>query len=144
MMRVSEVTIDDEYITVQGGDNIIDVAKKIAKSSVPDAVVIGENGIVLGSLDDYDIVSKVLAEELNPAEVKAEDIMYVPPPIKPTTELTEVQETMKKLDVTMLPVTDDNKKLLGVVTIMDVMEGLAYSEYQSRTFVGSIKRLFGK
>lgn len=124
MSTVKDVTIDDDYITVKSNDTVIEVAKAIAKAGVPDAVVIDEKGHVLGVLDDYDIVSKVLAEEKDPKVVKAEDIMYAPPPVKLETELKAVHDILQELEATILPVVDEEKKLIGVITIMDVLDGL--------------------
>jgi len=143
-MKVSDVNIDDEFITVNADDTIIKVAKSIAQAGVPDAVVVNENDQVVGSLDDYDIVSKVLAEEKDPMTMKASEIMSTHPPIKPDTKLNEVYESMKSLDVSMLPITDEGRKLLGVVTIMDVLEAMAYDDYQSRGLRGFFNRLLNR
>lgn len=143
-MKVSDVNIDDEFITVKAGDSIIDVAKSIATGGVPDAVVVNEKEEVVGSLDDYDIVSKVLAEEKDPNSMVASEIMSTHPPIKLETKLEEVYESMKSLDVSMLPVTDPERKLLGVVTIMDVLEAMAYGDYQSRGLRGFFNKLLNR
>ena len=118
------------------------LAKAIAKAGVPDAVILDENNQVLGVLDDYDIVSKVLAEEKDPKVVTAADIMYAPPPVKLETELSKVHEILTQLEASMLPVVDDDKKLLGVITIMDVFDGLM--DQQQGGIVGWFKGLIGK
>ena len=140
MVDVADIDYQDEFITVKGSMTISEVAKEIAKAGVPDAVVIDDKDKVLGALDDYDIVSKCLAEDHDPKTMKAEDIMYAPPPVKLTSDLNEVHETMQKLEATMLPVVDDENNLLGVVTIMDVLEGLN-QEHQQKGFFA---KLFGR
>ena len=141
-MKVSDVNIDDEFITVKATDSVIAVAKAIATGGIPDAVVLNEKDEVMGSLDDYDIVSKVLAEEKDASIITASEIMSTHPPIKLETNLTDVYESMKSLDVSMLPITDAERKLLGVVTVMDVLEAMAYDDYQSRGLRGLINRIF--
>jgi CBS domain-containing protein len=140
-MKVDDVEIEDDYITVKESDSIMAVAKAIAEAGIPDAVVVDDKNHALGALDDYDIVSKVLALEKDPNVVTAKDIMYAPPPVRITTTLKETHEIMQKLEATMLPVVDDEKKLIGVVTIMDVLEGLAY-ENRPLNFLDRIKKVF--
>ena len=61
-MIVSDVEIDDEFITVKGSMTIIEISKEMARVGIPDAVVVDDDDKVLGAVDDYDIVSKCLAE----------------------------------------------------------------------------------
>ncbi len=139
-MTVSKVQIDDDYITVNSDDTIIEVAKAIAKAGVPDAVILDAENNVLGVLDDYDIVSKVLAEEKDPRVITAAEIMYAPPPVKLDTPLEKVHEILTQLEASMLPVVDESNKLLGVITIMDVLDGMM----RNRGVVGWFKGLIGK
>ncbi|MHA2090773.1 MAG: CBS domain-containing protein [Candidatus Kariarchaeaceae archaeon] len=140
-MIVDEVEIEDDYITVKETETILEVAKAIAKAGIPDAVVVDNENHALGALDDYDIVSKVIAMEKDPSELTAKDIMYAPPPVKKSTTLKETHEIMQQLEATMLPVVDEEKKLIGVVTIMDVLEGLAY-ENRPPSIISRVTGLF--
>ena len=137
-MKVSDVTIDDEYVTVNGEASILEVAKTIAKSGIPDVVVIDNEERVLGALDDYDIVSKVVAEGQDPNKIKAKDIMFAPPPIKLDTELEAAHEIMEELKVTVLPVVGEGRKLMGVLTIMDVLEGKTQENDEKGNFLTRI------
>lgn len=130
-MKVSDLQIEDEYITVLGTDSILEVTKKLAKEGIPDAIVIDEEGKTLGALDDYDIISKVIAEEKDVKSVTAADIMFSPPPVRLTTELADVKKILDELEITVVPVVDDENKLIGVATVMDILEGLAYEESQN-------------
>jgi len=142
MSFVSDVEIEDDYVVVKGSDTIYVVAQTIAKAGIPDAVVLDEDETVLGALDDFDIVSKVLAVDDDPKAVTAKEVMYAPPPVRTTTSLKDAYEMMQELDATMLPVVDDDKKLLGVLTVMDILEGLS-KEYENLSFFGKLKRSFG-
>lgn len=141
-MFVSDVEIEDDYVVVKATDTIFAVAKTIAEAGIPDAVVLDDDDTVLGALDDFDIVSKVLAVDGDPKTVTAKEVLYAPPPVKLTTTLKEAHEIMQELDATMLPVVDEQKKLLGVLTVMDVLEGLS-KEYENLSFFGKLKRAFG-
>ena len=140
-MNVGDVEIEDDYITVKNTDTILEVAKAIAASAIPDAVVLDENDKVVGALDDFDIVSKVIAVEKDHNKITAAEVMYAPPPVRTTTTLEEAHKIMQELDATMLPVVDDEIKLLGVVTIMDVLEGLS-GDFEKLSFFGKLKLLF--
>ena len=124
-MKVQDVQIDDDYITVVDSNTILAVAQILAEKGIPDAVVLDKDDKVLGTLDDYLLVTKVMATEKDPSSVTAKDIMLTPPTVTEDTDLEEAEEIMDDLDVTILPVVDENNHLLGVVTIMDVLEGLA-------------------
>ena len=45
-------------------------------------------------------------------------------PVKLETELKDAHAILQELEATMLPVVDEDNKLLGVLTILDVMDGL--------------------
>ena len=138
-MKVSDVNIDDEFISVKNDMTLTEVSKEMAKAGIPDAVVVGEGNKVLGALDDYDIISKCIAEDKDPNEMKAEEVMFSSPPVRKETELKDVHKMMEELEATMLPVTDEEKQLLGVVTIMDVLDALG-REQQAKGF---FSRIFG-
>lgn len=140
-MKVSDVNIDDDFITVKQDDNVLKVAKTMATAGIPDAIVLDESNISLGALDDYDIISKVIAQEKNPKDVFAEDIMYAPPPVRLNTDLKRVHQIMQELEATILPVVDEDNKLIGVITIMDVLEGLAV-EAESDSLWFKFKQFF--
>ena len=123
-MKVADVDITDDYITVNASDTVLAVAKALAKENIPDAIVV-EGDDPVGVLDDYDIVSKVVAEGKDPNSVTAKDIMYAPPKITDDTDLEEAEKIMHENEVTLLPVYGDDDKLIGAVTLMDVLEGLS-------------------
>ncbi|MDH5401489.1 MAG: CBS domain-containing protein [Candidatus Heimdallarchaeota archaeon] len=125
MMLVSDLHIEDEYITVTHDMSVVEVAKKLTENGIPDAVVIDDQEKVLGVLDDFDIVSKGVAKEKDLKQLTAKDIMFAPPPLKLDNDLTRVKELFDEFECTVLPVVDDERKLLGVVTIMDLMGGLS-------------------
>ncbi len=139
-MQVKDLEIDDEYITVHDTDTIVEVSKKMKQAGMPDAVVVDSEEKILGALDAYDIVSKVLAEETNPKEVSAKDIMYTPPIVTPDTPVRRVHEIMRELNVSLIPVSNNEEKLIGVVTILDVLDGLSIEEAKEKSWLGKLRR----
>ncbi len=143
-MQVKDLEIDDEYITVRDTDSIVEVSKKMKQAGMPDAVVVNSKEKILGALDAYDIVSKVLAEEANPNAVNAKDIMYTPPIVTPDTPIRRVHEIMRELDVSLVPVSNDEEKLLGVVTILDILDALSIEDAKEKSWLGKLRRSFFK
>lgn len=126
-MKLEEVTIanlkiDDEYDTIKD-ITIVEASKKIKEKNIPDLVVIDDNEKVLGTISTYDIVTKIVAENKS-LESKVSEIMMKVAPFSLETKVVEAFDIMKKEQVEVVPVTDENKKLLGVVTVMDVFSAL--------------------
>ncbi|MHA2501415.1 MAG: CBS domain-containing protein [Candidatus Kariarchaeaceae archaeon] len=141
-MKVGDVDISDDYLVVNTIDSVLEVAKFLKKEGIPDAVVVDDNDKVVGIIDDYVLVTEVLAEGKDVNETNAEDVMLTPPMVTVDTDLTEVEEILDKEDVTLLAVVDENDELLGVVTIMDVLEGLAKAHEPSGGLFSFLRNLF--
>ena len=128
-MKVSELEFEDDYTVVEDSMTILEISRLIRDTGLPDIIVTDKKtGAVMGALDDFDIVSKVVAEERLPLETTAKDVMYSPPPVHPETDLKRVVEIIENLKINMLPVVDANKKLIGVITIADVLERIDISK----------------
>jgi predicted transcriptional regulator len=141
-VKVGDVDISDDYLVVNTIDSVLEVAKFLKKEGIPDAVVVDDNDKVVGIIDDYVLVTEVLAEGKDVNETNAEDVMLTPPMVTVDTDLTEVEEILDKEDVTLLAVVDENDELLGVVTIMDVLEGLAKAHEPSGGLFSFLRNLF--
>ena len=77
---------------------------------------------VLGMLTDKDIISKVVAENKSPREIKVKDIMA--PKIitgKPSDSIDEATRVMFANDISRLPIVDDENSLVGIVSVRDMM-----------------------
>jgi CBS domain-containing protein len=126
-MKLEEVTIanlkiDDEYDTIKD-TTVVEASKKIKEKNIPDLVVIDDNEKVLGTISTYDIVTKIVAESKS-LETRVSEIMMKVKPFSLETKVVEAFDIMKIEQVEVVPVTDENKKLLGVVTVMDVYSAL--------------------
>jgi len=143
-MKVIDTVIDDDYIKIQETDTIEILAGKIAETGIPDAVVLDEHKKVLGAIDDFDIVSKVIAKGLDAKTTLVKDAMYAPPRVKLQTELADVMKIMNELEATMIPVVNDENELLGVITIADVIPLLDLEEEEKKSLTNKFKNVFGK
>jgi CBS domain-containing protein len=78
-------------------------------------------GHVVGIFTERDVLTRVVAQELNPAATHVEDVMTaVVAYCRPETDLDEVASTMQKRRIRHLPVCDENGRLQGIISIGDI------------------------
>jgi CBS domain-containing protein len=117
--KVRDLVIDDEYSTIGSEATILETAKKMKESGIPDLVVLdSENEQVLGVIDDFDIVNEIVAEGKDASAENVKTAMYKIEPVTLDTPVEEAYLRMRDLKVTVVPVVDTGK-LLGVCTIQD-------------------------
>jgi len=117
--KVGDLTIDDEYGTIDSTASVVDAAKKIKELNVPDLVVIDkESKKVLGVIADYDIVQNVVAEGKDPKNTLLTNAMYLITPVTRETLVTKAFKDMQEMNVNVVPVIEEDK-LLGVCSIHD-------------------------
>ncbi|MBC7113548.1 MAG: CBS domain-containing protein [Candidatus Methanomethyliales bacterium] len=84
-------------------------------------IVIAEDDKPIGIVTERDIITKCLAKEMNPREVKAKDIMSSPViTIEPDAEMLEAAKVMVSRMIRRLPVVENNK-LVGIITTSDMI-----------------------
>jgi len=112
-----------------------DCARAMAKKGVSCAVIT-QSGSAIGIVTERDLVSKVLAETIDPKNVLVRDIMSTPLiTISPNAPLTSAAELMAQYRVRRLVVVDQNGALTGIVTTGDIARSLAEKHgYREATF----------
>lgn len=84
------------------------------------SVIIVKDGCPMGIVTERDFVEKLVAEDLRPGEVRAEDIMSTPlVTVKPRESVAEAGRKMARLQLRRLPVVVDNR-LVGMLTENDI------------------------
>lgn len=84
------------------------------------SVIIMKEGCPVGIVTERDFVEKVVAEDLRPGEVRAEDIMSAPlVTIRPRESVAEAGRKMARLQLRRLPVVM-NDRLVGMLTENDI------------------------
>ncbi len=77
----------------------------------------------VGIVTDRDVVVKVVAAELDPKAVQAKDLMIAPPSlININYDPLDVVTIMRARGVRRLPVVDEHRHLLGIITLDDMLE----------------------
>ena len=101
-------------------ETVLDAARRLAELDVGAMPICGEDDRLKGMLTDRDIVTKVLARDKNPGDVKAGELGEGKPvTIGADDSVEEALRTMKEHKVRRLPVIDGHD-LVGVVSQADL------------------------
>jgi CBS domain-containing protein len=87
-------------------------------------LLVGENDRLKGTVTDRDIVLKVVAKGLDPDSSKVRDIINSGDILycREDQEVEDVADNMSEKQVRRMPVVDDSKRLVGVVSIGDLAQ----------------------
>lgn len=89
-------------------------------------LIVVDEGVAIGIVTESDIVLKVTAEGVDPMKVLVQDIMSTPIiDILSDATIADVAEKMNTFKVRKLVVTDENGRLLGLVTSIDLAKWLS-------------------
>jgi CBS domain-containing protein len=117
-MRVRDVMTPDVNIA-SPDQSICDVARIMAECDVG-SLPVGQNGTLVGMITDRDIATRAVGQHKSPdtrvREVMSTGIKYC----FADQDVVEVAHNMGDLKVRRLPVVDDEKCLIGIVSIADV------------------------
>ena len=118
-LRVIDIITRDP-VTVPHDMAVDEVAKKMTENGVG-CVIVLKDGDAVGIITKGDIVRRVVAKNLRPSEVKAEDIMSSPLQfVFYDTTLEDALKIMDDNDISHLAVFKGNR-LMGVVTATDII-----------------------
>ncbi|HVT27294.1 MAG TPA: CBS domain-containing protein [Lacipirellulaceae bacterium] len=115
-----------EVDTAEPGESVAVVAQRMHQRAVGTLVVVNDVSQVVGIVTDRDLVSRVLAKNLSPAETEVREVMTIAP--KTVFEETSIESAlliMRSGRFRRIPVVDRKDRLLGLVTLDDVLMLLA-------------------
>ncbi len=117
--------IQEDIVTVNLDDSLIDVAEVFLEERVGSAVVVDASDEVIGIVTDRDLViyGQNFVEELDRTAVNEVLAMSVFS-VEPTVSVLELTERMREAGVRRVPVMEDGE-LLGIGTLDDVIVHLA-------------------
>lgn len=122
--KVSEI-MSKAVVTVDLNTNVMDCAKAMAKKGVSCAVIT-QAGTATGIVTERDMVSKVLADGVDPRNVLVRDIMSTPLiSIPAEADLGDAAAMMAQYAIRRLVVVDGKGAMVGIVTTGDVARHLA-------------------
>jgi len=114
VMRRNPAMIDIEA-------SVAKAAKLMCQEEVGSVIILRHN-LPIGIVTEEDINCKVVAKDLKPSKVQVNDIMSTPL-ITVSAEKTvgDAAHMMVKHKVRRLPVVDEDKKVIGIVTVRDLL-----------------------
>ena len=122
-MTTARDIMSKKMITIESDVPALEIAKLMDKNMVSSIVVTTE-GKPCGIISERDLVSKVVAQNRKPAEIKTTDLMSHPLVlVSPLTPVEEVAEKMVSNRIRRLVVSDD-KQALGIITVTDFVKHL--------------------
>lgn len=138
-MSQQEATVAEMMVkavmAVDLNTNVKDCTKAMAKGGVSCAVIT-QGGAAIGIVTERDLVSKVLADAVDPRNVLVRDIMSTPLiTISPNATMTEAAVMMAEYRIRRLVVVDKTGAMVGIVTTGDIARSLAEKHgYREATF----------
>jgi len=126
MKVVDEVKVGDvmvrEVKTLPIDANVVTAAKFMREYDIG-SILITKEGRLKGILTETDIVRKVVAQGIDPSRVEVGDVMSTPLiTIGPDASLKEAAEMMRDRHIKKLPVVNEHRRLLGIITQSDIVK----------------------
>lgn len=116
-------------------------AAKLMQSKHVGCLVVTENYRPVGIITDRDIVLKVVAGENKPTETAVKKIMTPNPTmVNLNYDLLDAVRLMRNRGVRRLPVVDEHRRLLGIMTLDDVLTALGAG---AGDLAGVVQKEFG-
>lgn len=85
------------------------------------SLIVSKDGSPVGIITERDVVHKVMAKDVKPSTVFAEELMSSPIiTVKSSTDVIKASEIMVKSGIRRLAVTDE-EKIIGIVTDRDIL-----------------------
>lgn len=118
-MKVSEVMHPGVH-WVEPGTPILEIAKLMRDQDIG-SLPVGENDRLVGMVTDRDIVCRGIAEGLDCSTMTARDVMssgiiYC----RDSEELEDAVRIMEQHEVRRLPVINDQKRMVGILSLGDI------------------------
>lgn len=110
---------------VSADTSVSEIAKLMAKDDIG-AVPVGKNDKLIGMITDRDIALRVVAKGLDPEKTSAEMAMTKDIVFCRTNETVEdAIHLMDQKKIRRLPVLDDNKRLVGMLSLGDISHAVS-------------------
>lgn len=117
-------------VTVGENETISSVAKLMKEHNIGSVIIVDSGNNPVGIITERDIITRVLAKDLHPAEVKIKEVMSVPlRTIGPSLDISDAASLMRKHRIRRLVVMEGGK-MVGIITdrnIFSIMPELLYT-----------------
>jgi CBS domain-containing protein len=126
-MNVSDICKQDVVVVLRT-DELSTAAQRMRDNHIGYIVVVDRSDMrqPVGVLTDRDIVITMVARDVDPRSVKVDDVMTRDlVTVKETDSMGAALQAMRDLGVRRVPVVDARGELAGVLSLDDVIDGLA-------------------
>ncbi len=130
-----------ELTSLPSAATVLDAAKYMTDMNVGSVIVVDDDK-PSGILTDRDIVTKVLSQDKDPKTTRIRDIMTSPAvTISEDKDIVDVTRLMSSHKIRRFPVVDANGKIIGVITLDDV---LVFLGQEMQNIATALKTELGK
>lgn len=124
--------------TCRPGDTVTEAARRMHDRKVGTVVVVDEEQKPMGLLSDRDVVTRLVAAGGDPARTSVQDIMSpMPTSVVRDASIEEALGQMRLGHMRRLPVVDGMDKLVGMITLDDILRHLAEEAADIEHLLGS-------
>ena len=124
MEHVSDILEEKgrDVLSIEGDATVFDAIKRMVEANVGSLLVL-EAGKLAGIVTERDYLRRVALEGRTEKETEVREIMTAPLVyVTPETSLDECMGVMTERRIRHLPVLDDDREVVGVVSIGDVVK----------------------
>ena len=108
--------------TVDYNASILDAARKMCSKDATGSCVVLKNNLPIGIVTEQDINCKVVAKDISPSKTPVKEVMTEPLiTIQHDLRVEQAIKMMTKNRVRRLPVLNAEKKLIGIITVRDIL-----------------------
>ncbi len=109
-------------ITINPEASVIECARIMKKNKIGSLLVVDNEQNLVGIVTKSDLIKRVIANNLD-YSIKVKEVMTKRIfTISPEKDLYEAIKKMKELDIRHLPVIDEKGKLIGLITLKDILK----------------------
>ncbi len=112
-----------EVVTITPDEPVIEAARLMKRRDIGSVVVVTHRGDVVGILTERDLVTRVVAENLDPSRTRVREVMTLNPvTVYDDTPLETAARLMTERGIGHLPVVDKAGRLVGILAKSDILE----------------------
>lgn len=142
-MQVRDL-MNPSVVSIAPGESATLAARLLSRHNIGSLPVCGEEGGLRGIVTDRDIVTRCVAAEEDPAQIKVRDIMTRNcAVVSPDDDVREAARMMAAQQVRRLPVTEEGR-VVGMISLGDVALSQSYDMEASKALTDisdNVKRL---
>ena len=129
--------------SVRLDSTVVDAARVMRDKEVGDVVVVDDDGRIAGILTDRDIAVRVVAVRADPEHTPVEEVCTRnPQTIDGLAGAEAAEQLMRERLVHRLPVVDDEKRPLGIISLEDLAASGYIADHELREVMRQIARAY--